>query len=92
MYLELANGVKKISRKSAQKKIPTDLPVYIMTGSEDPSNDRGKGARVLSEQYRKLNIKDVKIKSYQGARHEILNETNREEVYQDMLDWMEAHA
>jgi len=92
MYVELAKGVKKIARKSLQEKIPTDLPIYIMTGSEDPTNNQGKGARVLYEQYRKLSIKDLKIKSYQGARHEILNETNREEVYQDMLDWMESHA
>lgn len=91
MFLELANGVKKISQKSLQEKIPTDLPIYVMTGSEDPSNNHGRGASVLYEQYRHLGIKDVKIKIYQGARHEILNETNREEVYQDMLDWMESH-
>jgi alpha-beta hydrolase superfamily lysophospholipase len=62
-----------------------------MTESQDPTNNMGKGARVLYEQYRKMGIKDVKMKSYQGARHEILNETNREEVYKDMLDWLDAH-
>ena len=91
MYVELAKGVKKISRKSLQQKIPRDLPVYIMTGSEDPTNNRGKGARILYEQYGKLGIRDVKIKVYEGARHEILNETIKEQVYKDMLDWMESH-
>jgi len=92
MYVELAKGVKKISRKSLQQKIPRDLPVYIMTGSEDPTNNRGKGARILYEQYGKLGIRDVKIKVYEGARHEILNETVKEQVYKDMLDWMESHS
>jgi len=92
MYVELAKGVKKISQKSLQQKIPKDLSVYIMTGSEDPTNNMGKGARILFDQYQKLGIRDVNFKVYEGARHEILNETIKDQVYKDMLDWMEAHS
>jgi len=92
MYVELAKGVKKIAQKSAQQRIPKDLPVYIMTGSEDPTNNMSKGARILYDQYGKLGIRDVKFKVYEGARHEILNETIKEQVYKDMLDWMESHS
>ncbi|MCU0845668.1 MAG: alpha/beta hydrolase [Spirochaetes bacterium] len=91
MAVELIYGVKKIARKEHQEKIPRDLPVCIMTGARDPSNGFAKGARVLCDIYKKLGIRDVELKVYPGARHEIFNETNRMEVFEDLRAWLDGH-
>ena len=88
---ELAKGVVKIAKHEEQVKIPKGLPIYIMSGSEDPSNNRSKGARRLYKTYVSLKIKDVSIKVYEGARHEIFNETNKEEVMKDAITWLDQH-
>ncbi len=70
------------------EKIPLNLPVYILSGTEDPVGKYGVGTDKLYEEYKRLGITNLRIKLYQGSRHEILNETNREVVYQDILDWL----
>jgi alpha-beta hydrolase superfamily lysophospholipase len=88
---ELAKGVIKIAKREQQANIPKDLPVYIMSGGNDPSNNMSKGARRLYKTYVSLGIKDVSIKVYEGARHEIFNETNKEEVMKDAIMWLDHH-
>ena len=73
-------------------KIPLDLPIYILSGDEDPVGKYGRGAKKLYEVYSKLGVKDLRIKLYPGARHEIINEINRAEVYQDILQWLTEHC
>jgi alpha-beta hydrolase superfamily lysophospholipase len=90
LYAMLGLGLQKIREVSNQQKIPKDLPIYIMYGSECPVGSRGKGPKALYAEYQNVGIKDLKVKEYPGARHEILNETNRAEVYKDMLDWFDA--
>jgi alpha-beta hydrolase superfamily lysophospholipase len=89
-YAMLGLGLQKIREESNQQKIPKDLPVYIMYGSADPVGKRGKGPKAVFEEYKRVGIKDVQIKVYPGAHHEILNETNRDEVYKDMLSWLDS--
>jgi alpha-beta hydrolase superfamily lysophospholipase len=91
LYAMLGLGLQKIREESNQQKVPKDLPIYIMYGSECPVGNRGKGPKALFEEYKTVGLRDVKIKVYQGAHHEILNETNKAEVYRDMLDWLDAH-
>ena len=57
----------------------------------DPVGDYGKGVRKVYQMLRKAGVKDVEMKLYHGARHEILNETNRQQVYADVLAWCEKH-
>ncbi len=73
-------------------KVPLDLPVYILSGDEDPVGKYGVGAKKLYDVYRRLGVTDLRIKLYPGARHEIINEINREEVYQDILQWLTEHC
>lgn len=89
--LELAKGVIKIAKREEQANILKDLPIYIMSGGEDPSNNKSKGARRLYKTYVSSGIKDVAVKVYDGARHEIFNETNKEEVMKDTLTWLNNH-
>ena len=69
-------------------RIPSALPVLLMAGSRDPVCDGGRGAHLLAAHYRKVGMTDVTITVYEDARHELLNETCREEVTQDLLDWL----
>jgi len=67
------------------------LPVLLTAGAEDPVGDYGKGVTQVARRLRSAGIGEVTLKLYPGARHEILNELNRKEVYADLLQWLEAH-
>ena len=69
-------------------KIPQDLPVYLFSGAKDPVGNMGKGVKKLFNKYQKLGLKNLEMKLYENGRHEMLNETNKEEVYQDVLNWL----
>ncbi len=73
------------------KTIPAELPILVMSGADDPVGNYGKGPQAVYEQYKTLGIKDVQLKLYPECRHEILNELNRQECYDDILSWLEAH-
>lgn len=72
--------------------IRDDLPLLIASGSDDPLAGGGQLVHLLAQRYRDAGLNDVTVKVYDGARHEILNETNRDEVTADIIDWLEAHA
>lgn len=69
------------------KKPATDIPMLIAAGTEDPVGGE-KSVTKLAEYYKKNFLSNVTLKLYPGARHEIFNETNKEEVYRDTIDWM----
>ena len=71
-------------------KIPKDLPIYITGGDKDAVGENGKLPQKLCEKYKKLGINKVEIKLYPDARHEILNEINRDEVYSDILGFINS--
>ena len=68
---------------------PKSLPTYLVSGACDPVGEYGKGVLKVFDE---LNLHDcnVEMKIYKDARHELLNETNREEVYADLLDFFES--
>jgi alpha-beta hydrolase superfamily lysophospholipase len=78
-----------ISDPANQARIPRTLPVLLVAGAQDPVGDFGAGVRRLVDAYRRVGLKDLTMKLYPGARHEILNETNRDEVEADMLAFAE---
>ncbi|MEU1665248.1 alpha/beta hydrolase [Streptomyces sparsogenes] len=77
---------------TTRPRIPTRLPVHIAVGAEDPCNQRMTLVYELLEDFRYLGTHDLTWKAYPGARHEILNETNRDEVQQDLLTWLHTHT
>ena len=62
--------------------------VFIIAGEDDPVGRMGKGPSWLYDKYRSLGIADTRLKLYPHMRHEILNETERETVYRDILDFL----
>jgi alpha-beta hydrolase superfamily lysophospholipase len=71
--------------------IRPDLPLLIVSGSDDPLAGGGQLVEVLGRRYRDAGLVDVTVRLYEGARHEILNETNRDEVTADVVAWLQAH-
>jgi alpha-beta hydrolase superfamily lysophospholipase len=72
--------------------IRRDLPVLIASGDADPLAGGGALIQLLGQRYRDAGLADVAVKLYAGGRHEILNETNRDEVTADIVAWLRAHA
>lgn len=71
--------------------VPPSLPVLILNGSDDPVGGEAGGAR-LAEAYRRAGLADVTLRTYAGGRHEVFNETNRDEVTADLLVWLDARV
>lgn len=72
--------------------IRRDLPILLASGSDDPLAGGGQLVELLGQRYRDAGVADVTVRVYPGARHEILNETNRDEVTADIVGWLTAHA
>ena len=73
----------------AEKRIPASLPVLFITGEADPVSEGGATVRELEARYRANGITDVTGLYYPDARHELLNETNRDAVSDDVADWLD---
>ncbi len=72
--------------------IRSELPVLIASGDADPLAGGGALIQLLGKRYRDAGLVDVSVRLYPAARHEILNETNREEVTADIVAWLRARA
>lgn len=88
-FLDLFSGMERIHRKEEVKKTPQDLPILLVSGARDPVGNNGKGVRQVLLLYKRAGIENITMKLYDDARHEILNETNRDEVFQDLTLWMD---
>jgi alpha-beta hydrolase superfamily lysophospholipase len=91
-YRDLIRGLYRIHQAEAMAKINPDLPVYIFSGSNDPVGDMGASPTALVNAYRSMGVKDLEFVLYPCARHETLNETNREEVMDNLLSWIQRHC
>ena len=69
-------------------QIPKDLPVLFASGADDPVGDFGKGVQKVYHLFVDAQIKNVECKLYENDRHEILNELNYKQVYDDLIAWM----
>lgn len=90
-YLDLFKLLKNCNTKEWYENVSKDIPVLLTSGDEDPVGDFGKG---VTHVYNTLvsTGHNAFIKLYPGARHEILNETNKEEVYRDINAWIENNV
>lgn len=82
--------LKEISAKSWYNAVPQTLPMLVISGEADPVGDYGKGVRQMYKDLKKSGHRFVTMKLYPDARHELLNEINRDEVYADISAWLAA--
>lgn len=69
-------------------KIPKKLPLFIVSGEQDPVGGLGKGVKQVYDMYKAAGMLDLTYKLYENDRHEILNETDKQMVFNDLLAWM----
>jgi alpha-beta hydrolase superfamily lysophospholipase len=87
-YRDMTDLLNRIHRQKAMRGIPSTLPIYVISGSVDPAGSMGRSPTRLVNTYRSLGIKDLEFVLYPDARHEPLNETNHEEVRENILSWI----
>lgn len=88
LFCDMMEGVDFITTKSNLSDMKKDTPVYFMSGTMDPVGECGKGVKKAYNNFKKAGMKDVDIRLYVDGRHEMLNEINNEEVYNDILNWI----
>ena len=89
LFRDMLSGIRYIQKPENLNAMKKDLPVFFIAGGDDPVGSYGKGVRKAAEAFRQAGMEDVTVKLYPLCRHEILNEINKEEVYQDVLSWIE---
>lgn len=88
-YYHMFDGMSKMNKQEKEEKMGKSLPIFFVAGSEDPVGNCGKGVQNVYNKYKKSGYQDVELKLYEGDRHEILNEDDRDVVYRDILNWIE---
>ena len=87
-YNDLVEGVLEINETSNINKMVKNLPVLLFAGDMDPVGNYGKGTKEVYEKMKKCGVKDIELVLYEDGRHEMLNETNKMDVYQMILNWI----
>ena len=88
LYRDMMGGIKFVTDQKNIDTMNKDTPVYFMSGDKDPVGDYGKGVERAYKAFCKAGLKDVFMRLYPDGRHEMLNELNRQQVYRDVLDWI----
>jgi alpha-beta hydrolase superfamily lysophospholipase len=91
-WLDFLDGKRMLGDTVHLQRIPRALPVHLIAGSRDPVGENGDGVRRLFDLYRRAGLTEVSMRLYDDARHELLNETNRDEVMQDLVAWMDLRC
>lgn len=87
-YYNMFCGMAIMNKQERMGKFRKDLPLLLVAGQDDPVGNFGKSVEELYRFYKKSGIEDVQRKLYDGDRHEILNELDKEVVYEDILNWI----
>lgn len=88
VFLDILKGSKKVNEIATFKNTSKKLPIYIFSGDKDPVGEMGKGVIKVAENYKKAGIQNIQLKLYKNGRHEMLNEVNKLEVEQDLMNWL----
>jgi alpha-beta hydrolase superfamily lysophospholipase len=91
-WVDMLDALPKLTEPAALARIPKDKPIYLFAGRRDPVGAMGAGVMNLLHSYRAAWLTRVSHKLYPGGRHEMLHETNRDEVVRDILAWLDTVA
>ena len=90
-FYNMFKGIINLYDNKLLQRIPKNLPVFFVSGKDDPVGGFGKEVAKSVDSLLSVGLENIEFKLYQDDRHEILNETNKEIVYQDIYDWMIKH-
>ncbi len=90
-FIDLLDGIAMANNKRLMRRIPKDFPLYIISGSMDPVGAYGKGVQKVYEAYLASGLNEVRFDLIEGARHELLNAINREDIHKMLGQWLEQH-
>src|SRR5919107_119588 len=88
----LFGAASRLADPKELAQIRADLPLLIVSGSADPLAGNGELLELLAQRYRDAGVRDVTVTVYDGARHEIFNEVNRDQVTADVVGWLLKHT
>ena len=88
-YYNMFYGLRYLCVDRNLQKMPKNLPVFFIAGENDPVGNFGLGVKKVAVSFRSVGMKHVECRLYPNDRHEILNELDRLDVYQDVWNWME---
>jgi len=88
---DMLTGIAMIQQKENLAKMDKELPVWFLAGASDPVGNMGKGVQQTYDAFCKAGMKNTSITLYEG-RHEMLNEKNRAQVYEDVLSFVDRFA
>jgi alpha-beta hydrolase superfamily lysophospholipase len=88
--LGLRDALRLLGRPA--KALPASLPLLLQVGSDDTLGGRRSVERLATVYRERSGLRDVTVRVYEGARHEVFNETNRDEVIADLVSWIDAHV
>lgn len=91
-FYHMLDGIARVNAQENAGQIPKEIPLFFVAGSEDPVGNNGKGVQTVFQRYLAKGAKKAKIKLYEENRHEILNELNRDTVYEDILSWINENV
>ena len=90
-YIQMFELIDKISNKDNYSSMNKDFPILLISGDKDPVGDMGKGVKWVYDMYKSLGFKDVNISLYKDGRHEILNDVQGDDVYNEIIAWLNSH-
>lgn len=88
-YQELFSQIIRTQDPVLLQRVPKELPLLFLSGSDDPVGEFGKGVLKAATAYQGAGVQQVTVKLYEGARHELLNETQKPKVFRDICKWIE---
>ncbi|MAS53994.1 MAG: alpha/beta hydrolase [Pimelobacter sp.] len=88
----LFEGAARLADPAALANISRELPLLLVSGQADPISGDGQLVHLLAQRYREAGVADVTVTVYPGARHEIFNETNRDEITGHVVAWLDEHS
>ncbi len=89
LFADLLEGIALVTDPRQIRKMNPALPVFFLSGDQDPVGDMGKGVDRACAAFRAAGLTQVTEKLYHGLRHEILNEKSSRFIYRDVLNWLE---
>lgn len=90
LFRDLMTGLQYIVKPSNLRKMDPATPIYFFSGDQDPVGQNGTGVKWVCDRFKKAGCRDLTLRLYPGGRHEMLNESNKDEVWADTLAWLEG--